>query len=450
MLPRTLEYGSRVQASPARSTRVSVQPQNGTGPYNRGEVITFNLPTRRNLVLAQSESYLKFNLVVTNGSTAAANFRFDSCGAHGLFQSLRVTHGSNLLENEQNYGLLAKLCMDNQVSQSASGKQSIFAGARSDIPVVGTAATPLRTGAVVASSLAAATASTAKTYCLPLISILGTLGSQYIPLFEMTAAPLTLDLTLVDSIMKAMGCVDTAGGTTVSASTFQLSNVEFVATIIELADESINIIRGAQEGQPVQMVIPSWTRYSNTIPAIADNATYNIPIPAQFASLRSIFVAMRDKVNTVGFFSHSCVTYNVASYTFMVGAQQYPPKAPNTIPEFYAENVKAWATIGDLEYNPAINYDAYSLNASAAMTATAAATSYEVKGGSFCIGLDLESYAGAAKDRLFAGCNTLTDQLTWIPVFGTVPTAGVAIQVDVYALHDSVLVCENGTAYLRW
>jgi hypothetical protein len=80
MLPKNLKYGSKIESAPSRSYRTNIAPQNGTGIYNLGDTIIVNIPTRNNLVLAPSESYLKFNLNVK--STYAGNnyLRWDSGG----------------------------------------------------------------------------------------------------------------------------------------------------------------------------------------------------------------------------------------------------------------------------------------------------------------------------------------------------------------------------------
>ena len=80
MIPKTLRYGNKVESAIARSFRTNCAPQNGTGNYIKGDTIIINIPTRNNLVLASTESYLKFNLTVTNGNFANQTFRFDSVG----------------------------------------------------------------------------------------------------------------------------------------------------------------------------------------------------------------------------------------------------------------------------------------------------------------------------------------------------------------------------------
>ena len=102
MLPKQLKYGSRVESAAAKSSRVNIAPNNGTGTYNLGDTLIFNIPTRANLVMVCPESYLKFTLGALTAS-AASVIHWDSCGAHGLFQRIRLYHGSNLIHDIDNY-----------------------------------------------------------------------------------------------------------------------------------------------------------------------------------------------------------------------------------------------------------------------------------------------------------------------------------------------------------
>ena len=78
MLPKNLKYGNKVESAPAKSYRSNIQPQSGTGPYNLGDIITINIPTRANLVLATTESVLKITANYLNGATAADGLRLES------------------------------------------------------------------------------------------------------------------------------------------------------------------------------------------------------------------------------------------------------------------------------------------------------------------------------------------------------------------------------------
>ena len=132
MLPKNLKYGSKIESAYARSMRSNIQPQNGTGNYNPGDTIIINIPTRAGLVLVPSESYLKFNFNVTNGTDTNA-FRWDSAGASGCLQRIRTFHGSNQLEDIDNYGMLTKMLYDLQMPSDANyGRNNILNGTRND------------------------------------------------------------------------------------------------------------------------------------------------------------------------------------------------------------------------------------------------------------------------------------------------------------------------------
>jgi len=235
MLPRNLSYGSKVESSAARSYRTNIQPQNGTGNYNAGDTIIINIPTRNNLVFVPSESYIKFTHTVTAG--ANLNYaRFDSCGAHGLIQRIRVFHGSNLLSDIDNYGILSKILFDTQVSTDATyGKYNILAGTRNDLtlqfPVVTAGETAqannptfsgiklpvlqANSGYRMNNAQVANGGTTAQTFCLNLITLAGTLcKDKYFPLFACTSAPLRVEIQLVPNLQTGM-C-------TSAASTFAL------------------------------------------------------------------------------------------------------------------------------------------------------------------------------------------------------------------------------------
>ena len=78
-LPNTMHYQSRVESSASRSYRSNIQPQGATS-YGIGDTLLFNIPTRPNLTLAQSESYVKFTVKVpTVAALAALSANFPPC-----------------------------------------------------------------------------------------------------------------------------------------------------------------------------------------------------------------------------------------------------------------------------------------------------------------------------------------------------------------------------------
>lgn len=461
MIPTKLRYGSKVDSAPARSYKTNVQPQNGIGPYGAGSVIYLNIPTRSNLFMASTENYFRFDFTCKNTSGAAATARWDSCGAHGLIQRIRVFHGSNLLEDIDNYGLLAKMLFDTQVhTDSTYGKMNILAGTRNDlnvsipalaIAVPGTSnattanyasATQANSGELI-GSLANNASSTKRTYCLNLISIIGSLCSdKYFPLFACTSAPLRVEIWLVDSINK---CMNING-----AGEFTLNNVEFVANTIEVSDDVMGIVSNSLQGQPLQFVVPSYRNYGWSGNSLTNGTTtqINMPIPAKFSSIKSLFVCMRD--NGLGgnnFYPFSCVSMGTfIDYYFRVGSLIMPPKYPYSTTEAFAELMKAIGSISDLNHTPSIELLSYTTSLSPSDSDAMGKAGNN--SGSFYIGLDLENYVGANKDSIFAGYNTNTDDIYF--VYDITPGANINPRFDSYALFDNLLVFENGTSYAKF
>jgi hypothetical protein len=464
MLPKQLKYGSKVESAAARSYRTNIAPQNGTSGYNLGDTIIINIPTRANLVMVPSESYLKFSIQF-KASANSSVFRWDSCGAHGLIQRIRVFHGSNLLQDIDNYGMLAKMLFDLQVpSDGAYGKYNILCGTRNDL-VVTTAAAQGFTGvnnfpAMQINSgealknltspnngivLSANEYTETYTYCLNLISLVGSLSSQnYLPLFGATSAPLRVEIVLVDAIQKAMNAL-------IAPSTTTISNVEFVGNFIELSDNAMGLIQSSLQGQPLQFVVPDYRNYQFTYSLGTSATQVTMPIPAKFSSLKSIFVTARDKgTGALTYFPYSTCALNIADYYFRVGSVVMPPKAPSTLTEMYAEAVKAIGSIADLNHQPSIEKSSYILSASTANTATLEALgASNSQSGSFYIGIDLENYASAPKDTIFAGYNSNTDDIYCILDYNAQGSA-VTTRFDAFAMFDEVVIFDNNTAYVKF
>ncbi len=477
LLPKNLKYGSKLESAPCKSSRVNIAPQNGTDNYGLGSTIIINIPTRRNLLLVPSESYLKFSHTFNN--TTATNqtaLRWDSCGAHGLIQRIRVFHGSNLLQDIDNYSMITKMLFDLQVNTpSTYGKYSILAGTRADTMTstlvstadgtdpastqtlanalkalvnVGMSNVQINSGAylgVAVAGNAPANASSTTTYCLNLVSLVGSLCQQhYLPLFAIDSAPLRVEITLQDSINKIYGCCN---ATTPILGTFNVSNVEYIANFIELSDRAMGMVYESLQGQPLQFVVPDYRSFQYTA-AVATGTQISVPIAAKFSSLKSLFICSRDHYAADTYQPLSSVANGLSSYYFRIGPVIMPPKAPSTYPEMFAECIKAISSMGDLYHSPSIDLYSYQLINSPALT-NATVTLGNQSSGSFYIGIDLENYANASKDNIFAGYNSLTDDIYCTMTYGTV---GAALQMryDIFAMFDTVLVFENGTAYARY
>jgi hypothetical protein len=501
MLPKNLKYGGKVESAVARSFRTNIAPQNGTGPYTLGDTIIINIPTRANLVLATTESYLKFRCAITSG-TAANNFRLDTCGIHNVIQRIRVFSGSNLLEDIDSYGMLAKMMFDLQVStDSAYGKYNATSGTRNDLvsflpaantalptgtTTIGVSALQANSGELIGQQAfqtgASAVVPTAvgagqvvsDTYCINLVSLVGSLCSaNYFPLFACSSAPLRVEIQLVGQMQNFVNQRTTA----TAQSTMAITNCEYIANFIELGDEAMRGVYGALGGEPMQLVQTSYRNYQYNAQLISNtNTQLNMPIPAKFSSLKSLLISCRDiGTGAPTLFPTSSVSQGIQQYQFRLGSQVVPSKPPDTLQEMFEEVIKAVGSISDLQHSPSIEKFSYQLYNSTSSTtgtqtlgsngaflvsvdASAVATSAfptavsvsNNNSGSFYVGLDLENYCAASKDGIFSGYNSNTDDIFWVPTFQTVIGGNPQMRFDAFACFDQVVIFQDNTAFVKF
>lgn len=449
MIPANLKFQSKVESAPARRYLTQIQPQGGTGNYNPGDTITINIPTRANTALIPSESYLKgqFNLILTGAATSSC---LESCGWHQFIQRVRVFHGSNLLEDIDNYGQLAKILYDYQAPEDAvKGRFAITTGTNEEYSAVGVAAAALQNTRSVnrGRALGALGATTTSfPFAINLVSLVGALaGDKYLPLWEMTAAPLRVELVLQSSLIRAMMV---EGGTGLN---FTASGVNYCGEFLELPDSAVAAIKSGSSN-PMQMVLPSYRSYTNSASIPATTATQvSFPIPAKFSSLKNIVVASRTTAGLAAQYPSSHCAFGLGSansigYQFRVGSEVLPSTQPTSIPEIYTEAVKCFGSLADLHLQPSIDNTAFSLNAPNTVAGLIEASTED--SGAFLIGIDMEIYQNADKASIFAGTNTNTSDI--FSIINYYSSGAITVLQTAFACYDQVLVYENGVCYARY
>jgi hypothetical protein len=456
MLPKNLIYQKKVHGAPARSYRANIRPTTG-GTFGLGDTIEFDIPTKANLVMVPTENYLRFDVAITNSSGAASTYRLDTCGWHGLIQRIRGWHGSNNLEDTNNYGQLAKMLYDLQMSDdNIKGKQTLLTGTRSDtVTTYTTGATfsasttsilssrTVNSGGLISASLANAGTSTVQSPCLNLISMFGSLCNQvYFPLFACSSNSLRLEIQLADAIQKFCCCTSGTG-------TITVTNVEFVCNMIELSDDAITTIKQSLQDMPLQFVMNSIRNFATSI-AVTNTAAYTntFTINAKYASIKSILVSRRDQnLGTATYFPFSSSKVGLQQYQFAVGSIVLPPKAPTKISEMFAELIKTTGSISDVLYTPAIGVDDYNVDLSVASVIATDPNYATVGSNAFYIGLDLENFPNAPKDSIFSGWNANTDTIV-LQEQGTATITGT-LRYDAYAIIDQVFVFDKDTCFVK-
>ena len=476
MLPQNLKYQPKVESAPARRYRTNIQPQNGQNGYTGSNTIIINIPTRNNTALVASESVLKFTASLPAPAGACTIQSFESCGYHGFINRLRVFHGSNLLQDIQEYHQLAKILFDFQMpNDSVAGRLAVGAGTNDTFSGVGEtadAATAVTVRAVnrgrslTTGTVAGQTSAITVNCAINLISLVGALaGNKYLPLWEMTSAPLRVELVLQDNIFRVMNYATTNAPN----GTFTLNNVEYIGEFLELPDSAIGAIK-AGSSSPLQMVIPDWRAYTFSQQLQTSQTTLSMPIPAKFSSLKSIVINQRASTGATGFYPAASGRFGLSQYQVRVGSETLPSNPPTVLADMFNEACKCFGSIADIAYQPSIDLTSYapdealtvvpgtglfqaSYNIAGANALPVALTTYTAgqnnNSGSFLVGIDLESYMSADKSSIFAGMNTNTSDIFYQPTY--IPmSAATVINLTAFACYDSVLVCESGVAYTRF
>jgi hypothetical protein len=465
-LPKQLLYQNKVDAMGARPYTSNMQPQ-GAQTYTTNDVMIINLPCNRNTVLSPHDSYLKFSLGLTNGAAINTWSRLSKAGAHGFIQRIRLFHGSTLLEDVDNYGnLVAQLCTHQRSSDNVAYKGSVVEGFSEEVSVSINAIYNLNAlrgarltnttyvaGGGVGDTAAGAVLAPFRTFCIPLVSILGSLGDKYIPLFAMTSSPLRLEIQLVSSVQQAVVSLT-------AWSSFSISNVEFIGSFIELSDQALGVIQQSQMGAPLTMAVNRWSNLVYN--AQLQNAVTNVscPVPFKYSSVQAIINTIRGNAAGVTTFdAYGSNNYLINEYWFQFGSESLPTKHPGssttgtgdhqTMFNYYCS---ALGSPYDLDYNPLISlytYDTMSIPIATAETPSTTAQNLTSIAGAFGIGQELVSFPSANQDQMFSGRNTSTEDIYMNLIFAA-NAAAPAVRFDFYCLHHAVIICENGQASIRY
>ena len=439
-----MTYEAKKEAAGAKRIRSTIAPQQGsataTAPYSNGQTITVNIPTSPNSLLIATESTLSFRLALSH--SAAATIALDSCSGHGPIQRLRLYSGSNLLQDIDNYHILAKLFHDWQApNDSVAGRLSVTAGtnnvfAGADVDSI----RAVNRGATV--TIGGAGDATFPAMSIVLNSLVGGLATKYVPLLELSSSPLRLELVLNSS--WANFAYASAASTTTA---FKVYDVNFNAEFLQLSDAAVSAIR-ANSSSPLQMTFPDWRNYqfSQTLTAGVNN-TVSVPVPAKFSSLRGLVATVRDPNAGVATYpAIPLVKAGLQQYQWRLGGDVVPSMPVNQDADFFNETAKVFGSLSDLNYQPSIDITSYLQNAT--VQTNSAALIARTDSGSFATGIDLAPYMGVDTEKIYSGIDSSTMDCFYQPIIN--PPATGLYTFSIFACYDCVLVAENGTGYVKF
>ena len=399
--PEALQLVNKPSSVPGRSYRNNVNPGNGS-VFQPSSTIKIDIPTGGNVFLNNKQSFLKFT--VTNASAGALTL---PSSAYGMFTRLEIYHGGNLLESINEYGALCNLFID---AQGATGWRTGY----------GT----ITAGTATSTAGAQIAAGQSSTFAIPLMSgIIGAHLSKYTPLSFMDADSLRLELT----VANLADCVQAAN------PDWSISNVEFVAEMVELASDSMRMLRQATNGGNVTISSESFRNYNTQVPA--GTTAISQLIPAKFSSLKALYVVYR-RTADIGATANNPMSRVKpsagVSTQFRVGSLAMPQKPINGDAEHMSELAKAMHSLSDISVGGAFNNVNYAV--------------VNNVNGKYAIGIELEKFSHATS-VIESGISTISQN---VYLEQTYTVATVALRMDSYAMFDQFLVVENGVASVKF
>jgi hypothetical protein len=431
-LPSENLYNLKASAMRCKNYRCSI-PASNSQTFAPLSTSILMIPARRNCYLDTSASYLKFTLANKDGTNS---LQFDGCGA-SVINRIDTFHASSLLSSIQQYNVLYNYILDMSLNESSRKGLSAAYGFDS---------TTNRKGATIA-------ANAKHTVCLPILGPMGLGADKYIPLSF-----------LADDCRIEISWASQLEGMFYSSATspvaWEIQNVEFIGSIIELSDEAENYVKSiTPPNQPIYLHYLDWRHYVSTT-SVGISGQYSTLVPARYASLKGIHLLPRnsDGLNVANAYTVSSrVNPNFSTIWWRCGAQLIPSRPVilegNNVAgyaEGFEELVKAWHSISsprDTQITLATYNVADSAISGTPVTAyNAIATGFN---NAFAIGQELEGFAN--KDSLLmSGLNTLQQNVFFEATINTATGGSRTYVLNFYANFDGILVLQDGLFSTRF
>ncbi len=441
-LPQDLNFSLRPVSASARQYLQNLPPTNGSS-FQPSNVIRLSIPCGRpNTFYQPHQSYLKFK--VTNNH--ADDMTVDN-NVNSLIQRITIYHGSNLLEDINDYGVIASMLFDLQVNGAELGKTGSITSGGEDGQTfnatndIGSSRNVNRRGATVANG-------SPRVFAFPLISgVVGTMASKALPVGEMSAGDLRIELELASA---SLGAINNTNNN--NAPDWSISDVEYVTSFVELSAQASQDIRNAHGGR-YAISTESYRSYQASVTAGAGEQTFLIP--AKFSSLKSLICSMRSNTTTavdnVGYKSSSTsgrAKGGMTQYQFRLSGGLSLPSQPVDCADnaqVVAELMRCFHSLGVANNSTNLDPTQFDLVGTAQV---AGAVPHDDRHGSYMFAINLDAY-GANSHLMEQGTDTLGSGNIFLNA--TMGAGGLAGQLNSFAHYDLLLsVDENGVMSAKY
>jgi len=438
---KEMNYGSLKPNSVAARPQI-LRLKSDNQSYVAGDVIRIEIPTKvAGMHLFPQDSYIEGKVTfITTTQAATVDGNVYSC-----FKSIRVIHGSNVVEHCLNVGNLWHVINDIQRGNDARVEDSVCKLAASTDALGASVSVGSYQCSLNGLALATGTNVAYFSFCLP-SSILGSLCSKALPLHEMGASSLYLELELNDANNMI---ASTTAGSVMTSATF--SELYYNAKVSLLPPDIDHALIASLGGR---IIIPATSWKTETKSLAAAPSAFNDKFAFQVSSCNA-FMFWHQVTESNNNIDNRSVTSrtnnNIVDYYLNIGGEQYPSQpilcknTNNCRP--LMEVRRAFDMLGTNEGIGVLDYNVYSHANVAAATAAREKNTSAITHNRWVAAIDLNRF-NASQDTLLSGTNLIGSSVnlacTYTAASQLATTIYAAVMFDtMYTIQDGLLVANT-------
>ena len=442
-LPNALDFTQiRERSLKAQRTRVKLDPTNNKTFFNSNSLIQFRLPANvQNTYMDWSNEWsLQFKFVLNDfflfaNVATETTLNLDKAGVSSIIKRVVFRQAGQVLSEINDYGVLACIMKDLQVSQTHSGNTGALLEATTNT-AIGQQLTSSKDSANVITNFEG-------TFCIPLSYNCFSNSNKMIPLFGL--APIEIDIELYpaykvggwngkrDNLRPSLVIPDSA---------FELRDVMLTGYYVELSPNAQALIAQSVNNQ-YQISSNNW-RVSSVI--IEENATsVNEIIPINVSSLERVLISHRKIVNdtstTINNIYTPCSLGNryyplLEQYQVFINGQPFPErpvKMTGNLAEAMTELLMTEHRLNDNNYS-SNSFLANNQQDNAIKNKNNVyklqhdeATGLNIGVGSFLIGTNFSTLNVGISDSVFGGVSTIGSVVNYRGSYGA---GGIGSQTE--------------------
>jgi hypothetical protein len=428
-LPSEMNFGLPPSLPSAKNFEIRVQPVNQQS-FTKGNVIQFDIPCGRpGQFLDPSTSYIRYKATYTHAGTNGTDYSYLLGSAYSPFIR-QECYGNNsvLLESISEAGVLASLLL--QVSLNDADKKGLSPAMGFTNDSATSYGASANTGHRINAD--AALNNLQFEYATPIIGILGTGTDKMFPIGNIFG--LRFELTVDDyaNFTKAV--------TANTISGFTISEVEFVANVIELSPEAYSLIAQANP-EKIHIRSQTYRQSSAVLPSSAGVGVYDLLCGIRVSSLKSLFIQCYNSNMVEG--KYGSIFPNLDQGTcLLINGQAYPQRTinPSNHPaDAFTELQKSLGALSLSVFNGAVSKTGYYKTSTAyglCQAYTSAVANIIASPNQGFLGIDTEVVA--RKNNLLSGISCNNAPMFFRAQIGSALAAYSHI-VNMFGFYDVIL-----------